>query len=169
MSYSYTTTSTFTKTHAIYLASKVAADLRQTQLFYGEPSDEDIEKYIEELVILLVNRCLKMVEYGFRRGSNWIVVTRYTASFDGFSIVDDRSGRIPADAYVAGALWHSYLEYNNYYWWELNETQRQQIKRLLPFQRTTGTELGTSPSGWTNDKTYSKNSVSLTRGVYRAQ
>lgn len=169
MTYSYTTTSTFTKTHAIYLASKVAADLRQMQLFYGEPSDEDIEMYIEELVILLVNRCLKMVEYGFRRGSNWAVVARYTVRFDGFSIVDDRSGRVPADAYVTGASWHSYLEYNDYYWRELSENQRQQIKRLLPFQRTSGTEPGTGLGGWTIDRTYSKNSVSLSRGVYRAQ
>ena len=52
MTYSYTTTSTFTRTHAIYLASKVAADLRQMQLFYGRPSNENIEAYIEELAIL---------------------------------------------------------------------------------------------------------------------
>ena len=169
MTYSYTTTSTFTKTHAIYLASKVAADLRQMQLFYGEPSDEDIEKYIEELAILLVHRCLKMVEYGLGRGSNWVVVARYTVRFEGFSIVDDRSGRIPADADVTGAWWHSYLEYNDHYWWELSENQRQQIRRLLPFQRTSGTEPGIDPGGWIIDKTYSKNSVSLSRGVYRAQ
>ena len=167
MTYSYTTTSPFTKTQAISLASKVAADLRQMQLFYGEPSDEDIEKYIEELVILLVNRCLKMVEYGFRRGSNWVVVARYTMRFDGFSIVDDRSGRIPANADVNGAWWLSYLEYNDY-WSTLSEEQRQQVRRLLPFQRTPGNEPGIGPGGWTIDRTYSKNSVSLTRGVYRA-
>jgi len=120
------------------------------------------------LVILMVNRCLKMVEYGFRRGSNWAVVARYTVRFDGFSIVDDRSGRIPADADVTGAWWHSYLEYNNY-WWTLSEDQRQQVRRLLPFQRTPGTEPGIGPGGWAIDKTYSKNSVSLSRGVYRAQ
>jgi len=168
MTYSYTTTSTFTKSHAIYLTSKVAADLKQMQFFYGKPSDADIDKYIEELIILLINRCLKMVEYGFIRGNNWVVVARYIARFDGFSITDERSGRIPADANISGASWHSYLEYNEYYWWTLSEVQRQQISSALPFQRTSGTEPGISSGGWTMDRTYSKNSVSLSRGVYRA-
>ena len=168
MTYSYTTTSTFTKTQAIYLASKVAADLRQMQLFYGKPSDEDIEKFIEELAILLVNRCLKMVEYGFRREGNWVVVARYTVRTDGLSLADDRSGRVPADANITGASWYSFLEYNDH-WLALSENQRQQIKSLLPFQRTPGTEPGIGPGGWIIDRTYSKNSVSLERGVYRGR
>lgn len=165
MTYSYTTTSTFTKTQAIYLASKVAADLRQMQLFYGKPSDGDIEKYIEELAILLVNRCLKMVEYGFRRGGDWVVVARYTMRTGGLSLTDDRPGRVPADANITGASWYSFLEYNDY-WSELSESQRQQIRSLLPFQRTPGTEPGIGPGGWITDRIYSKNSVSLERGVY---
>ncbi len=59
MTYSYFTSDTFTKTHAVYLASKVAADLKQMQLFYGKPSDESIEAYINEIVLLLVNKCLQ--------------------------------------------------------------------------------------------------------------
>ncbi len=168
MTYSYTTTSTFTESHAIYLTSKVAADLRQMQFFYGKPSDIDIEKYIEELIILLINRCLKMVEYGFARGNDWVVVTRYVARFDGISITDERSGRIPAGADISGASWLSYLEYNDYYLWTLSEAQRQQISSKLPFQRTSGAEPGTSSGGWIMDRTYSKNGVSLSRGVYRA-
>lgn len=35
---STTTTSTFTLTNARYLASKIAADLRQLRSFYGRPS-----------------------------------------------------------------------------------------------------------------------------------
>lgn len=167
MTYSYTTTDTFTRTHAVYLASKVAADLQQMQAFYGEPSDGDIDKYLEELIILLVNRCLNMVEYGFRRGNTWVVVTRYTVRADGVSIADDRSGRIPAGANVSGASWYSFLEYGEK-WQQLSENQRQQIRKLLPFQRTTGTEPGIDAGGWTYDKTYSKNGVSLERGVYRA-
>lgn len=168
MTYSYTTTSTFTKTHAIYLASKVAADLKQMQLFYGRPSNEDIEAYIEELAILLVNRCLKMVEYGFRRGDSWVLVARYTVNASGLFLEDDRPGRIPANANTAGASWYSFLEYNDY-WWRLSESQRQQITISLPFTRTTGTEPRSGILGWTGNRTYSKNGVSLERGVYRSQ
>ena len=79
------------------------------QLFYGKPSDDNIEAYIEELVILLVNKCLKMVEYGFKRGGSWVVVARYTVQSDGTSVTDDRSGRVPAGANTSSALWHSFL------------------------------------------------------------
>ena len=51
MSYSFTTTETnaFTITHANYLASKVAADLKRMQRFYGSPSNAMIEKYKKEI------------------------------------------------------------------------------------------------------------------------
>lgn len=162
----YTTTSTFTRTHAYYLTSKVAADLRQMQLFYRKPSNEEIEAYIEELAIFLVNRCLKMVEYGFRRGDSWVIVARYVMNTSGLSSVDDRPGRIPPDANISGASWSSFLEHNDY-WWRLNESQRQEIRTSLPFTRTTGTEPRIGSLGWTGNRTYSKNGVSLERSVYR--
>ena len=110
------------------------------QLFYGKPSDDNIEAYIEELVILLVNKCLNMVEYGFKRGDSWVVVARYTVQSDGTSVTDDRSGRVPADANTSSALWHSFLEYNGT-WFSLSENERQRIRNSLPFQRTDGNDL----------------------------
>ena len=110
------------------------------QLFYGKPSDDNIEAYIEELVILLVNKCLKMVEYGFKRGDSWVVVARYTVQSDGTSLTDDRSGRVPAGANTSSALWHSFLEYNGA-WFSLSENERQRIRNSLPFQRTDGNDL----------------------------
>ena len=110
------------------------------QLFYGKPSDDNIEAYIEELVILLVNKCLKMVEYGFKRGDSWVVVARYTVQSDGTSVTDDRSGRVPAGANTSSALWHSFLEYNGT-WFSLSENKRQRIRNSLPFQRTDGNDL----------------------------
>ena len=169
MSYSFTTTDTFTKTHAVYLGSKVAADLQQMQLFYGKPSDGDIDEFIEELVILMLYRCLKMVEYGFMRGDNWVVVTRYTARFDGYSLTDERSGRVPAGVNTNGASWHSYLELNDRWWREISDEERRKIKELLPFERTAGTEPGIGLGSWTLDKTYSRNGVSLERGVFGSQ
>ena len=167
MTYSYSTSDTFTKTHAVYLASKVAADLKQMQLFYGKPSDENIESYIEELVILLVNKCLKMVEYGFKRGDSWVVVVRYTVRSDGTSVADDRSGRVPAGANISSALWHSFLEYNGT-WFSLSENERQRIRNSLSFQRTDGNEPNFGSGGWSFDKTYSRNGTALNRSVYSA-
>ena len=167
MTYSYSISDTFTKTHAVYLASKVAADLKQMQLFYNKPLNEAIDSYIEELVILLVNRCLKMVEYGFRRGDSWVVVIRYTVRSGGASIADDRSGRVPAGANVSGASWHSFLEHSDT-WSNLSESQRKQIRDSLPFRRTTGTEPIVGLGWWTPDKAYYRNGIALERGVYSA-
>lgn len=165
MTFSYSTSDTFTRTHAVYLASKVAADLKQMQLFYGKPSDGNIEAYIEELVILLVNKALKMVEYGFKKGDSWVVVVRYTVRSDGTSVADDRSGRVPAGANVSGASWHSFLEYSGI-WFSLGESERQRIHNTLPFQRTHGNEPSFGPGGWSFNRTYSRNGTSLERGVY---
>ena len=63
MSTTYTTSSTFTRTNARYLASKVAADLRQMRLFYGRPSDGEIDDYNTELIELLVGGYLDSVDY----------------------------------------------------------------------------------------------------------
>lgn len=166
MSYSFTTTETFTKTHAVYLASKVAADLQQMQLFYGQPSDEDIDKYLTELIILMVNRCLKMVKYGFKSGDNWAVATSYTARFDGLSLEDERSGRIRSRGNIVGASWYSYLEHNDRWFEELSEEERQRIIKLIPIKRTSGSDPGIGSGSWTSDKTYSRNGVSLERSSY---
>ena len=167
MTFSYTTSESFTRTHAVYLASKVAADLRQMQLFYSRPSDGEIEAYIKELVILLLSRCLGMVEYGFNRNGGWVVVTRYVVRTDGFSGADERSGHIPPNENIAGATWHSYLEYN-LRWDQLTENERARISLTLPFQRVPGHEPSIGLGGWVLDKTYSRAGVSFERGVYRA-
>jgi hypothetical protein len=47
MSSTYTTSETFTRTHARRLAAKVAADMHQCQRFYGHLTDTQIENYEE--------------------------------------------------------------------------------------------------------------------------
>lgn len=81
MSYSYTMSeaTTFTVTHAIYIAAKVATDLKRMQRFYGKPSDISINDYEAEIIELLKAGYLGTVAYGFRRNSDWIEPTlKYT-------------------------------------------------------------------------------------------
>ena len=137
------------------------------QLFYGRPSDSDIVAYIEELVVLLLERCLGMVEYGFTIGSSWVVVARYNARVDGFTGADERPGRIPPNTNISSASWHSYLEYNSR-WDQLTEAVKARIRARLPFQRVPGYEPGIGQGGWILDKTYSRGGVSLERGLYGA-
>lgn len=51
MTFTTTTTQTFSLTSAKYVASKVAADLRYMRALYGKPYESEIETWIEELVL----------------------------------------------------------------------------------------------------------------------
>ena len=70
-SYTTTETSTFTITHARYIASKVATDLKRFQRFYGSPSDDLINRYEGELAGLLKHDAVDNVVYGLQRISLW--------------------------------------------------------------------------------------------------
>jgi len=106
----YTTSKTFTITHARYITSKVAADLRQLRLFYGRPDDDQIDAYAEEAALLLRDGYLERVDYGFRRqaanlGPQWVLLLRYVVK-DGV-LDDDRSGRVPPGVDVSGTSFWS--------------------------------------------------------------
>ena len=80
MTQSFTNTQTFTRTHARYIAGKVAADLLQMQQEYGQPSNQQLNDLVDELVTYLADGYLDYIEYGFRRGDSWVVAHRYTAA-----------------------------------------------------------------------------------------
>jgi Bacterial HORMA domain family 1 len=166
MTFSYTQSATFTRTHARYLASKVAGDLRQMQVFYGRPSDEEIDVYLEELTELLVGRYLQSVEYGFRRAGGTIVAVSYEVRSDGSLTTDDRSGRVPVGVDVSGATWYSYLRPSSE-WWLLSTADRNQIEQSLPIQRTPGAEPQAGDGVWVEDKVYSCSGMALPRRVFR--
>ncbi len=163
MTSSYTTS--FTQTHARYLASKAASDLRQMQLYYGRPSDEDIVNYAVEIAVLLLNQCLEAVEYGFTRNGKSVVALKYRATH-GLMLDDNRSGRVPAGAIVSGASWYSFL-WHTQKWRDLSQAQRKNIEDALPITRTGGNEPVAGDGAWSTDKSYSSEGVSLQRSTFR--
>ncbi len=167
MSTTYTTSSTFTRTHARYLASKVAADLRQMRLFYGRPSDTDIDDYVEELTELLVGGYLYSVDYGFRRDDCWVVALNYFVE-NGVLVADERAGRVPRGANVNGAGWYSHLRYSSK-WLALSESERKRIENSIPIKRVTASEpqLGAG-NVWVEDKTYTNGGTSIRRRTLKA-
>jgi hypothetical protein len=165
MTSSYTITSSFTKTHADYLASKIAADLRQMRLYYGVPTEAKIEDLLLELSVLLQEGCIERIEYGLRRNGQWIVVLKYDAS-NGLYLTDDRAGRVPAGVDVAGASFYSYLTTNSK-WADLPQSERDRISRRHNVERGDAPPTPTAAGYWTSDKTYSNGGVSLARSVFR--
>ena len=170
MTHSYTLTETrsFTVTHARYLASKVATDLKRMQRFYSRPSDSLIADFEQELVQFLKAGYLNSVTYGFQRNSSWIRPTlQYTARDLASSFGDDDDpGRVPIGCDIRGASFGSFLTYSNT-WYYLTEDEKQRFEAGLPFQRTAGEEPGVS--GWFfRDKTYSSGGRAIDRHALRS-
>src|SRR5690242_1007102 len=111
MSYSYTTTETFTRTHARRLAAKVAADMHQCQRFYGKPSDAEIATYQDELVALLHCGYVKSYEFGFKTAADRRVVSWYYTAGPAGDLEGGRSGGLYATADIATARWFNFLTY----------------------------------------------------------
>ena len=165
MSNSYTTTETWSRTHARYIGGKVVADLRGFAQEYGAPSEEDVENYLQELTELLTGHFIQEVSYGFKRNGIPIVALKYTADNNGVLNADDRSGRIPRGVDVTGATFFSFLSYSKA-WWALTEEQRDKIKLGLTIKRSTGTDPGSGLVGWTTDKTYSSAGNGFRRSTF---
>src|SRR5215218_8499854 len=134
MSYSYTFSDTFTITHARHIASRMAADFRLMRIFYGKPSEEMIENYLEEVAQLLAKGYLASFEVGFKIGNKRVVSLFYEAQADG-SLSDSRAGGVPSDADVSGARQFSYLTHS-VEWWLLTDNERMTFEAKLPIQRT---------------------------------
>ncbi len=166
-SYTYTDTVSFTHTHAVHLASKVAADLKRIQRLYGSPSDAAIADYEGEIIGLLKAGYLGTVTYGFRRDGKWIEPTlRYTAQdLAGSAANDDDPGRVRPGANIAGASFYSYLNYSGA-WDRLSYEEQHRFKETLPVSRGGAAEPGTS-GYFSADKTYSAGGRALGRSSMR--
>lgn len=164
-SYTRADTSTFSLASARYVASKVATDLRQLQRYYAHPSDQEITDYATEAAVLAYHRCLEKVIYGFRRGDDWILTLEYTA-VDGTLTADDRAGGVYRHADIAGATFDSYL-YRTGAWWQLTDTERDDINESVPIHRVSGINFGYVGGYRTIDRAYSTNGTGFQRSSYR--
>lgn len=166
MTTTYTTSETFTRSNARYVASKVAADLRLLQRFYGRPTDAEIDAYVGELVELLLGGYVQRVTYGFKRGSAWAVALRYEARLDGTLDADDRAGRVTPGISITGASFYSYLVHS-YTWDLLDPAEQARIEARLPVQRTGADEPSSGNGSWVQDRSYSAGGSGVRRASLR--
>lgn len=164
----FTDSITFTITHARHLATKVATDLKRMQRFYASPGDADIGQYEAELVELVRGGYLGTVRYGFRRNDTWIepMLEYRSHELAGGYLADDDPGRIRPGADVSGAKFHSYLTYSAK-WHLLSTTEREAIKRTLPFQRGHGAQPALG-GDLVADRTYTAGGRCLGRSSLRS-
>ena len=166
-SFTITETTTFTLTHAKYMAAKVATDLKRMQRFYGSPSDASIADYEIEVTELLKGGYLGTLTLGFKRNGQWIEPTlRYkTSDLAGSAANDDDPGRVRPGADVSGASFYNYLTYSSA-WHALSASEKDAFNRGIPFQRTYADEPGLG--GYlVDDLTYSSGGRALKRSSLR--
>lgn len=167
-SFTISESTSFTLTHARHIGTKVAADLKRMQRFYGSPTDTRIAQFEAEIIELLRGGFLGFVMYGFKRDGNWIEPTvRYTArELAGMAANDDDPGRVRPSADITGASFYSFLTYNSA-WNKLPQSEKDKFEAGLPFQRGGASEPGVS--GYLlSDRTYSSGGRALDRASLRS-
>jgi hypothetical protein len=165
MTYSFTLTESFTRTSAKYLASKVAADLRRLQSYYGQPSDSAIQAFSDELTELLANDYVKSVEYGFRKGEVRVVSLFYEVQANGL-LTDGHSGGVYARADVSGATWFSFMTPSDK-WNKLPSDEQRRFEEKLPIKRSAGEPPKDGAGYWVSDRSYFADGVGTTRRTFR--
>jgi hypothetical protein len=166
-SFTTTETTSFTVTHARYIASKVATDLKRFQRFYGSPNDDWVDRYEGELSGLLKNDAVDTVVYGFQRNSLWTPASvRYRAIPGGTLMADDDPGKIRPGIDVGGATFTSFLSYSSS-WWKLSQADRDNIRDGLPIKRGSGSAPNLETGAWSDDLSYSAGGRGLGRSSVR--
>ncbi len=161
MSYSYTTTDSFTLTHARKLAAKVTADMHQCRLLYGDPTEAEVDRYNEELVVMLAARYVSSYEFGYQKGDRRIVSWYYTVAAAG-DLEGGRSGGLYAKADITGASWFNFMT-TNYAWSGLTEGERDKVRAEHTIHRVTGDPPSDGSGRWVSDRAYVSGGVAVQR------
>lgn len=166
MTYSYTTTESFTIAHARKLAAKVTADMDQCRRWYGEPSAAEIAAYGEELVAMLHGQYVTKYEFGYqtsddRRIVSWLYKVTAAGDLDG-----GRSGGLYAQADVGNATMFNFLTTNSA-WSGLGAAGRDKVREKHSITRVSGEPPKDGNGRWVRDKTYASGGVAIEREEFR--
>ena len=153
--------------HARHVASKIAADLKRIQRFFGMgvPTDEKIADFQAEAALLLANAYLKEVTYGFigNASGKWVYAAKYEDIYGQVSR-DSRGGVFSGDA--GNSHFGSFLVYSQK-WAELSPSDRQKFNKKLPIRRVLGVEPNIDIGGaWVYDRRkYASGKIGVERAM----
>jgi Bacterial HORMA domain family 1 len=166
MTYSVTTSDTFSIIHARKLSSKVAADMHLCAQYYGLPSEQSIREYAEELAQYLNEGYVQEYEFGYQKNGQRLVTWRYKVDENGTLTTDDRPGKVVPSVEVAGATFFNYMIRNSRFW-NLTGNQREAFENTLPFARTVGDPPSDGKGYWTSDRNYYSGGRGLARQTFQ--
>lgn len=166
MTFSVTTSSTFSIIHARYLSSKVAADMHLCAQYYGKPTEARVREYAEELAQYLNAGYLQEYEFGYKKDGKRIVCWRYKVDANGHLTTDDRAGKIVPYADVTGAVFFNFLTQNARFF-QLPTEQQARFESNLPLQRTGGQPPSDGAGYWMSDRNYFAGGCGLNRLTFQ--
>ncbi|HEY7830658.1 MAG TPA: hypothetical protein VIC06_08860 [Solirubrobacteraceae bacterium] len=162
MSGSYSESESFTIAHARHVCSRVAADMRQMNRYYGYPDESEIDNYLEELAQHLMESYLYSFEIGFKRNGRRLFTLYYEVLADG-SLSDSRAGGVPADVDVEGASPFNFLKRSEAFG-RLPQLQREAFKARMPVRRVFGYAPIDGEGRWiAEDRSYAAAGTGLRR------
>jgi hypothetical protein len=165
VTYSYTTSESFTLTNAKKLAAKVTADMHQCRRFYGNPTEAGMTSYNDELVAMLAGGYVSSYEFGYQKGDRRIVSWYYTVTAAG-ELEGGRSGGLYAHADITGASWFNVMT-TNHSWSVLSDAERDAVQAKHTIIRTFGDPPGDGSGRWVSDRTYVSGGVAVQRKEFR--
>jgi hypothetical protein len=166
MTYSVTTSESFSIIHARRLSSKVAADMHLCAQYYGKPSEQNIREYAEELAQYLNAGYLAEFEFGYKKDGKRILTWRYKVDALGQLTTDDRPGKIAAYVDIQGAIFYSYLTHNSAFS-QLSSEAQARFQAGLPLQRTSGAPPSDGTGYWVTDRNYYSGGCGLNRQTFQ--
>lgn len=166
MTFSVTTSSTFSIIHARYLSSKVAADMHLCAQYYGKPTEARVREYAEELAQYLNAGYLQEYEFGYKKDGKRIVCWRYKVDANGHLTTDDRAGKIVPYVDVTGAVFFNFLTQNSRFL-QLSTEQQARFESNLPLQRTGGQPPSDGAGYWMSDRNYFSGGCGLNRLTFQ--
>lgn len=166
MSYSFTTSETFSIIHARKLAAKVATDMHICAQYYGRPMEQEIRNYAEELAQYLYEGYIEEYEFGYKKDNKRIVSWRYKVDENGVLTTDERPGKVLPDVDISGAFFFNYLTQNSRFF-QLSTAQQTRFKDALPVQRTGCDPPSDGLGYWIADRNYYSGGRGLNRQTFQ--
>jgi hypothetical protein len=168
MSYSFTTSDTFSIIHARKLAAKVATDMHICAQYYGRPTEQEIRNYAEELAQYLNEGYIEQYEFGYKKDNKRIVSWRYKVDENGVLTADERPGKVVPYVDTSGAIFFNYLTQNSRFL-QLSAAQQARFTDSLPVQRTSGDPPSDGLGYWISDRNYYSGGRGLNRQTFQPQ
>ena len=166
MTYSATTSETFSIINARKLSSKVAADMHLCAQYYGKPSEGQIRQYAEELAQFLNEGYVSVYEFGYQKDGKRLVTWRYKVAENGALTTDEPPGKVVPYVDVAGAYFFNFLTPHSRFY-RLSSTQQASFEASMPFQRTAGNPPSDGRGYWTSDRNYFSGGRGLARETFQ--